>query len=204
MFTYKTIPFTHSTIYLLYYPFYPLNDFVHLLNEQERQHFDSFCSLKRKYEYLSTRILRHKFLPDYSIKYRESGEPFMDGQKSISISHCLHYSAIACSQHQKIGIDLEPITNKAQTVYHKFLNPQECRILNTQDPVLMTRAWSCKEVLFKLSQRKGVIFKEDLLIKSYENGVFDCSIYTANKFVSVYLTSKIVDNIILTSNDIYG
>jgi len=204
MFLYKTIKFKTSTVHLLKYDSYKIDDFMDLLNTDEKQRYTSFKSIKRRYEYLSTRILKEQLFTGKQILYNQYKEPTIEGQKHVSISHCLGYSAIAVSKFHPIGLDIEPLGDKAQRLYSKFLNESECKLLSTSNMVLMTQAWSCKESLFKLSKRSGIIFKRDLLIENYDgDNNFLCKINLSSKrSVCVSLDSVILnkDNLVLTIN----
>jgi len=205
MFFYEKHLFDTSTIHLLNYKPYPFEQFVDLLDDEEHKRFYSFRSEKRRYEYLSTRILKEQIFPQSKIRYNDNGQPTINEQKHVSISHARYTTAIAVSNHHPIGIDIEPLGEKAQRLYTKFLNEHECHILDTNDALLMTRAWSCKETLLKLTGAKNVIFKRNLLIEEYDGKeVFRCTIKLPSKqSVCVSLTSMLLNDIILTVNSSY-
>lgn len=201
MFAYKKVEIKNTTVYIIRYEPYPMKDFLHLLNDSEAKRFDEFSSIKRKYEYLSTRILKEQLFPGTTIAYDCQGAPFIAGKPHISISHSSGCSAIAVSEEHILGLDIEPLGEKARRLHSKFLNEDECRLLNTNDEMLMTRAWSCKEALLKLCRRKGVIFKRDLIIHSYDGDeIFTCSVMKDEQLFSVHLTSKLIDQMIMTIN----
>lgn len=201
MFQYKNILIGDISIYIIRYDSYCLEDYFTVLHENERQQMESFSSIKRQYEYLSTRILKERIFPGQLIKYTSSGAPYIEGETNISISHFSGVSAIATSENHPIGLDIEPIGNKAKLLHTKFLNEKEQSFLDTTDELLMTRVWSCKEALLKLCNRKGILFKRDLIIDSYDgNESFMCSIIKNHKLFSVHLTSKLIDSMVLTIN----
>jgi 4'-phosphopantetheinyl transferase EntD len=201
MFDYKNIHIGDLSIYTIRYNSYCLNDFFTILSENERKQLSSFSSVKRQYEYLSTRILKEQIFPGQLIKYNSSGAPYIEEGPYISISHFSGVSAIGVSKKYPIGLDIEPIGSKAQLLHTKFLNEQEKAFLDTTDELLMTRAWSCKEALLKLCNRKGILFKHDLIIDSYDgNESFMCSILKDHELFSVHLTSKLIDGMVLTIN----
>ncbi len=201
MFEYKKVEIKNTTIYIIRYAPYPMEDFLYLLNDSEAKRFHEFSSIKRKYEYLSTRILKEQLFPGTTIEYDCQGAPFIAGKPHISISHSSGCSAIAVSEEHILGLDVEPPGEKAKRLYSKFLNGDECRFLDTKNELLMTRAWSCKEALLKLCRRKGLIFKRDLIIHSYDDHeIFTCSILKDEQLFSVHLTSKLIDQMILTIN----
>lgn len=202
MFEYKNILIGGISIHIIKYDSYCLNDFISILTEKEKQQLEGFASSKRQYEFLSTRILKEKIFPGRLIEYSSSGAPYIQGEANISISHSSGFSCIAVMQDHSIGLDIEPIGNKAQLLHTKFLNEKEQSFLDTTDELLMTRCWSCKEALLKLCNRKGILFKRDLIINSYDgNESFICSIVKDHKLFSVHLTSKLVDGMVLTINN---
>lgn len=201
MFEYEKAELNNSTVYILRYQPYSLNDYLHILNDSEQERFSGFRSSKRQYEYLSTRILKEHLFSGSTIEYNPQGAPFIRGVPHVSISHTYGCSAIAVSNHHVIGLDIEPLGEKAGRLHSKFLNDHECNILDTANETLMTRAWSCKEALLKLCRRKGIVFKRDLLIEEYDgNETFICTIAKDGKLFSVHLTSKLIDQMIMTIN----
>jgi len=202
MFVPERIEFESGVVYLLKYNPYAIGDFIHVLTTEERERFYSFQSKKRQYEFLTTRILKEMLFPNKHISYNNYKQPTITGLKYVSISHCIGNTAIATSNLYPIGLDIEPISDKAKRLHSKFLNEYECALLDVKDRHLMTRAWSCKECLVKLSSRFGLIFKQDLLIEDFDGtSIFSCKIKMSPKqTLCVSLTSLVLDNIILTIN----
>lgn len=201
MFEYKNIFIEDISIHIIKYGSYCLNDFISILNEKEKKQLEGFSSSKRQYEFLSTRILKEKIFPGRLIEYTPSGAPYIEGEANISISHSSGFSCIAVSKDRPIGLDIEPISHKAKLLHTKFLNEREQSFLDVTDELLMTRCWSCKEALLKLCNRKGILFKKDLIINAYDgNELFICSIIKDLELFSVHLTSKLVDGMVLTIN----
>lgn len=201
MFEYKNILIKDISIHIIKYGSYYLNDFISILHEKEKKQLEGFSSSKRQYEFLSTRVLKEKIFPGRLIEYTPSGAPYIEGEANISISHSSGFSSIAVSNDHVIGLDIEPIGHKAKLLHTKFLSEKEQSFLDTTDELLMTRCWSCKEALLKLCDRKGILFKKDLIINAYDgNESFMCSISKDHQLFSVHLTSKLVDNILLTIN----
>lgn len=207
MFILENVSIGGSIVYIIKYNHFPIEDFFHILYPVEHARLQTFSSEKRRMEYVATRILKETIFPDALIQYNKEGAPFIENAAHISVSHCKGASAIAVCTDHMIGLDIEPMSNKAQRLQSKFINSDESCFLNTADELAMTRAWSCKESLLKLARRKGLIFKRDLLIESViEHDQFLCSIHTDAQKKYVNLTSKVVDNIIITINhtDLYS
>ncbi|MCO5258536.1 MAG: 4'-phosphopantetheinyl transferase superfamily protein [Crocinitomicaceae bacterium] len=189
-------------IYTIVYNDYTVADYFHLLTEKEKQLITQFKSDKRVREFVATRVLKTTIFQDNEILYTEEGAPSIaNTTTNISISHCANYVVLAVCDTYKIGVDIEPISTKSQKLHTKFLNEQEMHVLDVSDTLLMTRAWSCKEALYKLSSKKGVIFKTDLIIDEFDGeSVFNCHIVRNNKKFCVNLVSLILGDYILTIN----
>lgn len=200
MFKHESIQLGNTAVYLIRYTSYDLAEFQSILSQDELQKMNGFLSEKRKYEFLSTRILKEHLFPNTHIQYSSNGAPFIENLSPISISHSKGCSAMAVADH-KLGLDIEPLSDKAKRLHAKFLNEEELNLLDTSNEVLMTKAWSCKEALLKLCRRKGLIFKRDLIINGFDgNETFTCTIRKDNQLFSVSLTSIVKDDIVITVN----
>lgn len=201
MFLFEEIKLEGIVIYIIKYNSFKIEQHYSILNHEEKNRISEFSSLKRKQEFISTRILKSKHFPDKQICYSPSGAPFIDEEIFISISHTLGCSSIATSNKHIIGLDIEPKGTKACKLHTKFLNSEELSFLDTSNPDLMTRSWSCKEALLKLCNTKGLIFKKDLLIHSFDgNESFECSFNKNGKQYSVTLRSIVLETMIVTIN----
>jgi 4'-phosphopantetheinyl transferase len=201
MFQFEEIVAEDVKIVFLWYKNYTMDDYLFLLNETESERYHSFSSTKRKYEFLSTRILKEHFFPNTTILYTKDGAPFIKGIPHISISHSKNFSAIAYSSTHVLGLDIEPISSKALRLSSKFLNDNEIALLDVNDELTMVRAWSCKEALLKLTRRKGIIFKRDLLINDFnDQQLFSCTFSKDNKWYHVDLLSIVKEDMVITIN----
>lgn len=203
MFHIKNVQIGDSKIYFAHYNDFLIEDYLPFLYPEEHKKLATFLSPKRRSEYVATRVLKETIFPKKLIQHSSNGAPFIEETPyHISISHCKGLVAIAVCKRYAIGLDVEPISDKAQRLHKKFINSDEAALLNTNDSLLMTRTWSCKEALFKLANRKGVIFKTDLFIHSFdENELFKCIIINGERKIFVDLTSKIIGHFILTINN---
>lgn len=203
MFLIKNIQIGDSIIYYARYDDFLIEDYLPYLYSEEQQKLATFLSPKRKAEYVATRVLKEAIFPKKLIQYSNNGAPFIEETPyHLSISHCKGIVAIAICKQYTIGLDVEPISEKALRLHEKFINSNEANLLNTHDSLLMTRAWSCKETLLKLAHRKGFIFKTDLLINSFDgNELFKCTIINGERKLLVDLTSRIIGHFILTINN---
>ncbi len=94
----------------------------------------------------------------------DTRKPFLESEQyHFSISHCGMYAAAIASKQERVGIDIELVTEKIERVKHKFTNPDELLFLNEEykaflqqfDPEkkieqeFLTMIWSAKETIFK-------------------------------------------------------
>lgn len=202
MFYLKNIKIGDSTLYFIRFDEYNINDYTYLLTNDEQFKLSTFKSEKRKKEFVATRILKTTLFKNTPIYYLSTGAPyFKNSTNHISISHCDNWVVFAVCNCYKIGVDIEPISSKAQRLHQKFLNESEIALLDTSNIELMSKAWSCKEALYKLSAKEGIIFKKDLLITDFDKkNTFNCTILEGNKRFSVYLSASIIDGYIVTIN----
>lgn len=151
------------------YKFYDPNEYLDQLTDVEKERFYTFNHDKRKSEFVATRILRHDVFGFEHIHYDPHGAPYIEKEGYISISHAPGLVGIALSPEFKVGLDLEPMRNKAFKLKSKFLSENEKINLNIESENEMTKVWSAKEVLYKLAGRKRIHFKTELLVEKVSN-----------------------------------
>ena len=163
-FTFDEITVGDTTIYLCLFGNFNPFDYLDQLSEIEVQNLFSFKHIKRKKEFVATRILRHRVFGFKHIHYDSVGAPFIDDFGYISISHSKNMIGLAVNEHFKIGLDLEDHRASVLAVMHKFLSEEEKKIFDVNDPKEIIRVWSAKEALYKLAGRKAIHFKSELLL----------------------------------------
>lgn len=136
------------------------------LTEYSKKKIISFSSIKRKKEYLITRILLQKIgYSDVDLYYSSSGAPKIKN-KYISISHSSEYVAISISD-KHVGIDIETIRDKLKHVSSKYINAHEKEKFNTSSLLTLSIVWSCKEAMFKIEDTQNKLdFKSNLHVSS--------------------------------------
>ncbi|MVN77363.1 4'-phosphopantetheinyl transferase superfamily protein [Hymenobacter sp. HMF4947] len=106
------------------------------------------------------------------------GRPFLVGTGSVaavSLSHSGNWvAALLAPPGAAVGVDVELVRDKAQRIARKFLNNPELAAVEqltapsavspTLAPELYSLLWSAKETLFKLANRRGIIFRDNLLL----------------------------------------
>lgn len=176
-----------STIYLL-----EISQIVHLepgdyLTDLELENYLSFSSLKRKREYFATRYLRHLIFGFEHIHYDANGAPYVNDDIYISISHSKNYVALACNEHYQVGLDLEDPKDKILKLYTKFMSSQEIESVADLNSTVLTKFWSGKEALYKLANRNGILFKEELYLKQVNSISWRGKIENPDGWIDVYL-----------------
>ena len=140
-----------------------------LLFPEEEIQLQSLQNDKRKNEFLGARKLRNQLLINSSIGYNEVGKPYLTSlsQTSISITHTKDLVAIAVAPFE-IGIDVEIAHERIHRVIDKFATEHEKNLYKLGYFNLTewyTFIWCAKEAIYKISQVKGLSFKEEILIE---------------------------------------
>jgi phosphopantetheinyl transferase len=112
---------------------------------------------KKRLQHLAGRYLLPFLFPDFpnkEIKIANTRRPFLPNEQyHFSISHCSNYAAAIVSKTDRVGVDVEIVTERVKKIKHKFLHPDEMRFINSQpthqQTMLLTLLWSAKEAMFK-------------------------------------------------------
>ncbi len=137
----------------------------------------SFKSTIRIREWLSTRCLLHHLLgSDVVIRYTHRGRPWIEHSDGsilpCSVSHSGEWVAIAFLQQPGhttfapctsattdpvIGIDIEMHVDRAWRLRHRFLTPEEQKVMGCT-PHNAAAFWCAKEAAYKLCDAQGLTF----------------------------------------------
>lgn len=161
-FKFSKINSGNSDIYILTYEPFDIESHFDVLTPDELERCLGFGHIKRKREFVATRILRHSIFGFQHIHYNANGAPFIHNGSFISISHCGNTVAIAVNPDFAIGLDLEVPRENIQTIMHKFLSEKEIELFDCADALVVSKVWSCKEALYKLAGRKQILFSSEL------------------------------------------
>lgn len=189
-----------TVIYLL--PFSDFDPNLHLdhLSATELERFFQFKHLKRKQEFVATRLLKHAIFGFSHIHYNSVGAPYIHEAGFISISHGSNLVGISVNESHATGLDLELIRDKAQRIHSKFLNSSEKLHFDSESNWEMTACWSAKEVLYKLAGRKEIDFKKELLLSKHDSFHWTGEIVNPTQRLSTELTIFEKHNHIITLN----
>lgn len=179
------------------------------LEEPEIISLESFRNRERQLEYLSVRALLSEITnPSARIIYNGVRKPFLeDNSYNISISHSNRLTAILVSKSRRVGIDTEYMSHKISKIAHKFISEKE---YVTEEEELRKQHlyihWCAKEALYKLSDKKHLSFKQNLLIQPFqlnkegsirgiiENNLssenFDLNYFTLDNYIIVWCCKK--------------
>lgn len=171
------------------------------LSTEEKNQLTSIYSTKRQIEFLGVRYLKHYlFSQAESIHYTPEGIPFLKvhSTQKISISHSYIYIGLITAKFI-IGLDIEKISEKIYRVRDKFLNQSEKDEFDTTDLETLTRIWTMKEVIYKISHTPGLDYKNDIVI-SKENNRYLGSVYLQNKWYMTEFHTFVENNYIFSFN----
>ena len=110
---------------------------------------------RKRLQHLAGRFLLQFLFPDFPyelIRIADTRKPYLPNEQyHFSISHCGDYAAAIVSSHQRVGIDIEIPTEKAERIRNKFLTQNEQTIFSfiTHHTQLITLLWCCKESVYK-------------------------------------------------------
>ena len=145
-----------------------LHAMVHL-SEQDEATLNSFRFEPRKREWLAVRVLVKELLgDDYTIFYKDSGAPFFkDKNLHIGISHTNGFAGVSIAPFAT-ALDMEKASPRIERVCQRFVRADELAFIPENMRVEYFNAiWASKETLFKLFDRKDVVFKERFVIAPF-------------------------------------
>ncbi|UCG28617.1 MAG: 4'-phosphopantetheinyl transferase superfamily protein [Bacteroidales bacterium] len=141
------------------------------LEKNELNTLESYRNYERKIEFLSVRTLLTTMLdPSARIIYNGDHKPFLkDKSFNISITHSYKLTSILLSKNNRVGIDMEYMSDKINRISHKFIHTDEYITENRKfRNYHMYIHWCAKEVLYKLCDKPSLNFRENLIIKPFE------------------------------------
>ena len=178
-------------------------------NEAEQQ----FRSEFRRVEWTAVRVLLYTVLDrQVHINYNDQGAPLLPDYEGlhISISHTKGFVAIALSESDVVGIDVEQIerldtTNqfddkekmpRVEKVRSRFMGNDEY----AETIVGMLLHWSAKETVFKVLGREGVDFHDDLKVQPFDETQYegDLQLDDLKEDDTYTIYYKVFDDFVLT------
>lgn len=167
---------------------------------------DKFKSESRILEWTAVRVLLYTILGrQVQILYDEQGAPLLPDYEGldISISHTKGYVAIALSETEYVGIDIEQIEHKedgentrVERVRERFVRDDEY----AETLVGLLLHWSAKESVFKVLGREGVDFLKDLKVLPFDEATYEgkFSLEDLDEEDTYIIKYKVFDDFVLT------
>jgi phosphopantetheinyl transferase len=145
--------------------------------------------------------LLHPEFPLHLIEIADSKKPLLSNDAfHFSISHCGDFAAAIVSENKLVGIDVELVQPKIESIKHKFLSADEQKLLPAATPQLLTLLWSCKEAVYKWYGKGGIDFKNDIVVKNISagnnEGVVECRFMKGDK-TDLSIHFNLFDNLYL-------
>ncbi len=199
MSTISIINLNAVSIYLMEIDFSHFETYKSSLNETEKSRLNSIKHPEKKLEFAASRYLKHDLFGEANIEYDSTGAPEIKDVGFISLSHCSSHVVLATCAEHLIGVDIEEVREKAVHLAPKFMTQDESLFFDSKDQKDMSTLWSLKECLYKLSDRKKLIFKEDILVSKRR----DQFVGTIKKTTGIYEYELHVENfknILITFN----
>jgi phosphopantetheinyl transferase len=144
----------------------------------------------KRLQHLAGRYLLKHLVPHFPvalIQLADTKKPYLEDELfHFSISHCGDFAAVIVSTHNRVGIDIETVSEKIGRIQHKFVSQAEMELFatlsgadagitqNQEQPSpqyhQLTLIWSCKEAVFKWYGLGEVDFKKHMLLQHVETG----------------------------------
>jgi len=162
---------------------------------------------ERKMQHLAVRLLLNIMMPDADLNkmvLADNGKPYLIGVPfHFSFSHCKGYAAVAVSDTDPIGIDIEIIHPRILKVAHKFLSEGEKQMIaslsETDQLKQMAFFWAAKEAMYKQHEKLGIDFAHDFNVLSLaieDKGLVDALILHKGLEKKVHLDYHFGENYI--------
>lgn len=141
------------------------------LTPEEKTYLDGVGHPNRRKEWIAIRTFLQNNLgmADCKIEYDAKGAPtLVNPNNFISISHSSGKAAIILSDSVKVGVDIEVRANKVLRAMDKYLSEAEQNFLDRKFAVAHALVcWAAKECAYKIFDRPGVSFKENMRVKPF-------------------------------------
>jgi len=142
------------------------------LKQHELDYISALNNGKRLLHWLSTRLLLRTMLDtsDYiDCRMDEHGKPYLvNSNVQISLSHSYDYAAVMIGK-KSVGVDIEQVKTKIHRIQQKFLSPPELALPYVMDNTQgLYVCWCAKEAVYKWYGKKGLEFKRDIHIQSFD------------------------------------
>lgn len=187
------------------------NFFLSRLNiyENEQSILDRISHPVKRLEWLSSRLCLKQILKiSHKVESLNefSGKPYLsDHSHNISYSHSNLVAGAIASRSAEVAIDIENLEKKRKLESRfLFMHPEELDYYDAAaDQRVFYLFWSAKETLYKVFGKRGIVFKENLIIRPENTQLPDRGsvkgIVQENGYTKEYtLEYRFFDNVVLT------
>lgn len=125
---------------------------------------------KRKKEYCITQLLLRELTdePQEIVKTPEGKPTLKNLPYKISISHADLYSAVMLSEELECGVDVEIVQPRIKRIAPKFVSEYEnLYVTKGRESSYYTIIWCVKEAIYKWYAKRGLDFKENMIIHPF-------------------------------------
>ncbi len=151
---------------------YDIHD-LDFLSFREKLAYANISHLEKRQEWASSRLAIAAALKELQIPYPgffkdEHGKSqSMSGNGFVSLTHTQGFAAAIYHREIPVGIDMDFIREKILRIGFRFLDESELSFLE-KDPIHYTMAWSAKESIFKCQGKKGISFRDNILLEPFD------------------------------------
>ncbi|MFT4030971.1 MAG: 4'-phosphopantetheinyl transferase superfamily protein [Siphonobacter sp.] len=141
-------------------------------SDEDLAEFTQITHPQKQREFLASRLLIQTLLEQTGFPYQgimkdEFDKPSLKNTHGhFSLSHTTQWAAVVWHPTARVGLDIEPISEKLRVVAHKFLNESEFQHANSELERLAIY-WTAKEALYKLHGQKKLSFKANIPIEPF-------------------------------------
>ena len=119
----------------------------------------------------------------WDLRKDERNRPYFDqSDYHISLSHSFPFVAAVISHKKTVGIDLERFGRNVEKIGPRFLSAEEWNLWQDSHSDL-TKAWTCKEAIYKAMGVPGLAFQQDIQLPSFANNPF--KIHVRDKKITI-------------------
>ena len=119
----------------------------------------------------------------WDLRKDERNRPYFDqSDYHISLSHSFPVVAAVISHKKSVGIDLERFGRNVEKIGPRFLSAEEWNLWKESHSDL-TKAWTCKEAIYKAMGVPGLVFQQDIQLPQFENNPFE--IHVRDKKITI-------------------
>lgn len=181
-------------------------DDLEFLSFREKLSYANISHPEKRMEWATARVSIKDALETLQIPYPgffkdEHGKSHsMNGNGYVSLSHTEGLAGAIFHRDTPVGMDMDIIREKILKIGFRFLDPSELDFLEN-DPLHYTLAWSAKESIFKCQGRRGVSFRDNILLEPFspDSPIIKAKIREtdfSDHHYTVY--TRIIDRIVLT------